>query len=289
MIKIQYVLYPLLLMIFVSLFVSLSFSQVVTNQSTVNSSIINGSIKNDSSVTVINAVGDIDCSNHLDNQVKKDNPDILIVLGDLCYKSDLRVFNATYGHFKEDNKLVCLIGNHDSREDGSSKLLNKTREYCGDHWYRKIANDTTLLIGLNTNGDTKSQTKWGESLVTNGTLMKGIKNVMLMVHKPAHTPPESHHAVRNSTIEMISSIENNISKSIEVYEIAAHNHLMAESSNGRWFISGGGGRSHHDATSSQEWPFVNTKNYGYLQIRINNTDGKVLGTNFYGLYGRLIH
>jgi hypothetical protein len=88
---------------------------------------------------------------------------------------------------------------------------------------------------------------------------------------------------------MISSIENNISKSIEVYEIAAHNHLMAESSNGRWFISGAGGRSHHDATSSQEWPFVNTKNYGYLQIRINNTDGKVLGTNFYGLYGRLIH
>ena len=65
MIKIQYVLYPLLLMIFVSLFVSLSFSQVVTNQSTVNSSIINGSMKNDSSVTVINAVGDIDCSNHL--------------------------------------------------------------------------------------------------------------------------------------------------------------------------------------------------------------------------------
>ena len=56
MIKIQYVLYPLLLMIFVSLFVSLSFSQVVTNQSTVNSSIINGSIKNDSSVTVINSV-----------------------------------------------------------------------------------------------------------------------------------------------------------------------------------------------------------------------------------------
>ena len=77
-----------------------------------------------------------------------------------------------------------------------------------------------------------------QSLVTNGTLMKGIKNVMLLVHKPAHTPPESHHAARNSTIEMISGIENNISKSIEVYEISAHNHIMAESSNGRWFISG---------------------------------------------------
>jgi predicted phosphodiesterase len=151
-------------------------------------------------VTVINAVGDIDCSNHLDNQIKKDNPDILIVLGDLCYKSDLRVFNATYGHFKEDNKLARLIGNHDSKEDGSSKLLNKARNYCGDHWYRKIANDTTLLIRLNTNGDTKLQAKCGQSLVTNGTFIKGIKNVMLMIHKPAHTPPKSHHAVRNSTV-----------------------------------------------------------------------------------------
>ncbi|HEX7818389.1 MAG TPA: hypothetical protein VF419_03330, partial [Nitrososphaeraceae archaeon] len=93
-------------MILVSLFVSLSFSQVVTNQSTVNASMINGSKKNNSSTTVINTVGDIDCSNHLDDQVKEDNPDLLILLGDLCYKSDLRVFNATYGHFKEDNKLA---------------------------------------------------------------------------------------------------------------------------------------------------------------------------------------
>jgi hypothetical protein len=109
-----------------------------------------------------------------------------------------------------------------------------------------------------------------------------------MVHEPAHTPPESHHAVRNSTVDMISSIENNISKSIKVYEIAAQYHLMAESSNGRWFISGGG----VEVIMMQQVAknaFVNTKNYGYLQIRINNTDGKVLGTNFYGLYGRLIH
>lgn len=288
MIKIQYVLYPLLLMIFVTLFVSLSFSQVVTNQSTANSSMINGGKKNDSSTTVINAVGDIDCSNHLDDQVKEDNPDLLIVLGDLCYKSDLTDFKAIYGDFKTDNKLACIIGNHDSEEDGTSRLENKTLEYCGDHWYRKIANDTTLLIGLNTNGDTESQTKWGQSLVTNGTLMKGIKNVMLLAHKPAHTP-ESHHPARNSTIKMVLGIESNVSKSIEVYEISAHNHIMAESSNGRWFISGAGGKSHYEGKSSSEWPFVNTKSYGYLQIRINNTDGNVLGTNFYGLYGRLIH
>lgn len=88
---------------------------------------------------------------------------------------------------------------------------------------------------------------------------------------------------------MISGIEGNISKGIQVYEIAAHNHFMAKSSDGRLFISGAGGRYHHEGTSSLEWPFVNKNDYGYLQIRINNTDGNVLSTNFYGLYGRLIH
>ena len=44
-----------------------------------------------------------------------------------------------------------------------------------------------------------------------------------------------------------------------------------------------------DGETSSEWSYVNTKTYGYLQIGINNTDGNVLGTNFYGLYGRLFH
>lgn len=288
MIKIEYVLYPLLITIFVTLFISISFSQNVTNQNTTSSTMLNGSKKNDSSVTVINAAGDIDCSNHLVDQVNSDNPDLFIALGDLCYKSDLTNFTNIYSDLIKSNKLACIVGNHDSEEDGNPELLNQTLELCGDHWYRKIANDTSLLIALNTNGDTKYQTKWGQSLVTNGTLMNEVKNVILLAHKPAHTP-ESHHPARNSTIEMLSGIESNISKSVQVYEISAHNHIMAESSNGRWFISGAGGRSHYEGQASPEWPYVNTKNYGYLQIRINNTDGKVLSTNFYGLYGRLLH
>jgi len=240
-------------------------------------------------MTVIEFVGDIDCSNNLPAQVEKDNPTLFIALGDLCYKKDLTNFENTYTDLKNANKLACLIGNHDSEEDGSLMILNQTQEYCGDHWYRKIANDTTLLIGLNTNGDTILQTKWGQSLVTNATLMKGVKNVMLLVHKPAHTPPESHHPAESSTISMISGIEGDISKSIQVYEIAAHNHFMAESSDGRWFITGAGGRSHYEGTTNSEWPFVNKIDYGYLQFKINNTDGKVLSTQFYGLDGRLIH
>ena len=290
MLKIQYILYPSLILILVTFFISVALSQVVTNGSNLNSSIIRaGKINESTSMTVIEFVGDIDCSNNLPAQVEKDNPTLFIALGDLCYKKDLTNFENTYTDLKNANKLACLIGNHDSEEDGSLMILNQTQEYCGDHWYRKIANDTTLLIGLNTNGDTILQTKWGQSLVTNATLMKGVKNVMLLVHKPAHTPPESHHPAESSTISMISGIEGDISKSIQVYEIAAHNHFMAESSDGRWFITGAGGRSHYEGTTNSEWPFVNKIDYGYLQFKINNTDGKVSGTQFYGLDGRLIH
>lgn len=293
MLKIQYVLYPSLILILVTFFIPVALSQNVTNDtidSNQNSSIIRvGKINDSTNITVIDIVGDIDCSNNLPAQVEKDNPTLFIALGDLCYKKDLTNFKNTYTDLRNANKLACLIGNHDSEEDGNLIILNQTQEYCGDHWYRKIANDTTLLIGLDTNGDTISQTKWGQSLVTNATLMKGIKNVLLLAHKPAHTPPESHHPAENSTIRMISDIEGNISKSIQIYEIAGHNHFMAESSDGRWFITGAGGRSHYEGTTSSEWPFVNKIDYGYLQIRINNTDGKVLSTQFYGLDGRLIH
>jgi hypothetical protein len=279
-------------LIFISFtfFLSVASSQVVTNINTANASNTHlNNVNQSTRITIIDIVGDIDCSNNLHNQVKKDNVTLFIALGDLCYKSDLADFKNTFGVFKNSNKLACVSGNHESEEDGSTKIIKQAHEYCGDPWYRKIANDTTLLIGLNTNGDIKSQTEFGRSLVTNSTMMNGIKNVMLLAHKPANAPFESFHPPKNSTIEMISGIEGNISKGIQVYEIAAHNHFMAKSSDGRLFISGAGGRYHHEGTSSLEWPFVNKNDYGYLQIRINNTDGNVLSTNFYGLYGRLIH
>lgn len=210
--KIQYILISASILILTTLFVSVALSQNVTNS---NSSIIADKTNKTIDVTVIDTAGDIDCSNNLDEQIKKDNPDLFIVLGDLCYKSDLNNFTGTYGDLKRDGIFACIIGNHDSEEDGNLSILNQTREYCGDHWYRKIAKNTTLLIGLNTNGDIKLQTKWGQSVVTNSTLMKGIKNVMIISHKPAHTPPESHHPARNSTINMISGIESNITKGIQ--------------------------------------------------------------------------
>ncbi len=287
--KVVFILYPSLLLILFSVISIAALSQPVTNISNLNSPISSISNINKSGViTVIDTVGDIDCSNNLVDKVMKDNPTYFVALGDLCYKKDLINFTNTYGEFKKEDKLACIIGNHDSEEDGNIIILNETRKYCGDHWYLKVANDTTLLVGLNTNGDSNLQTQWGQSLVTNSTLMKGVNNVFILGHKPAHTPPKSHHPAENSTIQMFSAIENSIPKSIQVYEIAGHNHFMAESNNGHWFISGAGGRSHYEGTTDSAWPFVNTNEYGYLQIKLNNTDGKILSSHFYGLDGRLI-
>jgi Calcineurin-like phosphoesterase len=240
-------------------------------------------------ITVIDAVGDLDCSSIFHDGILKDKPDLFIALGDLCYKRDLTNFTITYSDFKNTNKMECVIGNHDSEENGNLRILNQALEYCGDHWYRKVAKNSTLLIGLNTNGNTTLQTNWGQSLVTNSSFMKGIVNVIILAHKPAHTPPGSDHRPEDSTVKMFSAIMNSAPKNVRVFEVAAHNHLMAESSNGQWFISGAGSKNLYNFSPDSTWPFVNNKVQGYLQLKINNTDGMILGTHFYGIDGRLIH
>jgi predicted phosphodiesterase len=240
-------------------------------------------------ITVIDAVGDIDCSSSFHDGILNDKPNLFIVLGDLCYKKDLTNFTITYSDFRNTNKLECVIGNHDSEENGNLRILNQALEYCGDHWYRKVANNSTLLIGLNTNGNTTLQTNWGQVLVTNSSLMKGIVNVIILAHKPAHTPPGSDHIPENSTVKMFSAIVNSTPNNIRVFEVTAHNHLMAGSSNGQWFISGAGNKKLYNFSPDSDWPFVNNKEQGYLQFKINNTDGMVLSTDFNGIDGRPIH
>lgn len=97
-----------------------------------------------------------------------------------------------------------------------------------------------------------------------------------------------YYKLENTTVQMFIGIMNHIPSTIQVFEIAAHNHMMAESTNGQWFISGAGGRKLYNFTQDPDWSFVNNKEHGYLQIKINNTDGKILSTNFYGLDGRPI-
>ena len=44
----------------------------------------------------------------------------------------------------------------------------------------------------------------------------------------------------------------------------------------------------YQGSTDSEWPFVNDKDYGYLQLQIDNNDGNVISTHFYVL-GGLIH
>jgi hypothetical protein len=252
--KILYFLTSFFLLCLDNVFTVSAFSGV-TNGSNIDSFIPPFNIINESrNMMMIDAVGDIECSKILHDQLKKDNPTLFIALGDLCYKRDLTNFTNTYSDFKNADRLACVIGNHDSEENGNLKILNQALQYCGDHWYLKTTNNTTLLIGLNTNGNTSSQSNWVQSLVTNLTFMKGINNVMLLAHKPAHTPPGSDHQAENSTIQLFSTIGSNIPRNIQVYEIAAHNHLMAKSSNGHWFISGAGGKSVYEVSTDLRGP-----------------------------------
>ncbi|MDW0128010.1 MAG: metallophosphoesterase [Nitrososphaeraceae archaeon] len=288
--KIVILLYSILFFITISAdFTITALSQGITSDGKDNYASSTAKSNESEDITVIDAVGDIDCSSRLHDRIINDKPTLFIALGDLCYKRDLTNFTLTYSDFKNTNKLECVIGNHDSEENGNLRILNQALEYCGDHWYRKVANNSTLLIGLNTNGNTTLQANWGQALITNSSFMKGIVNVIILAHKPAHTPPGSDHMPENSTVKMFSAIVNSAPKNVRVFEVAAHNHLMAESSNGQWFISGAGSKRLYNFSPDSNWPFVNNKVQGYLQFKINNTDGMVLGTHFYGIDGRLIH
>lgn len=288
--KIVILLYSIICFILISAdFAITALSQEVTSDGKDSYASSTARLNESENITVIDAVGDLDCSRRFHDGILKDKPTLFIALGDLCYKRDLTNFTVTYSDFKNTNKLECVIGNHDSEENGNLRILNQALEYCGDHWYRKVANNSTLLIGLNTNGNITFQTNWGQEVVTNSSLMKGIVNVIILAHKPAHTPPGSDHRPEDSTVKMFSAIVNSAPNNVQVFEVAAHNHLMAESSNGEWFISGAGSKKLYNFSPDSTWPFVNNKVQGYLQFKINNTDGNILGTHFYGIDGRLIH
>ena len=62
--------------------------------------------------TTIDLVGDIS-GTAIRDSINERNPDLVVALGDLGYKSSLSTFKKDYGIFN----LKCLVGNHDSAED----------------------------------------------------------------------------------------------------------------------------------------------------------------------------
>lgn len=231
--------------------------------------------------TKIDFTGDVSGTAVLD-QIVKQHPDLVIVAGDLGYKSTLSWFKTEYeGALGEE--LRCVIGNHEAVEDGSAALEKEALAYCGDHWYVKTANSTTLLIGFNSNGDSKSEISFIKSITGDHEIMKGVKSVVIFSHKNGEVPPSSHHPAEAT--DVYSAVSN--VPGVKVYQVNAHNHVLASAPSEHWYISGAGGKSHYACGTDKIWTFCNNSVYGFLEFDIDNSNGEIVPT-FYDTSGKVI-
>ena len=216
-------------------------------------------------ITKMALVGDISGTTIRDS-IKERNPDLVVALGDLGYKSTLSAFKKDYGIFN----LKCLVGNHDAAEDaGGDPIVKEAPAYCGDWWNVKVGN-ATMLFGFNTNGDLNNQL-----VAAKNVSLQGIKNLFVMAHKPCYTSPNSHHPVEPNVKSFCDSLASSIPAGIKVYYIAGHNHQLASTVDGTKFLSGGGGRSHYDCGTDTLWNFCDNKNYGFLEITFNTNNSNI--------------
>ena len=159
--------------------------------------------------TKIALVGDIS-GTAIRDSINERNPDLVVALGDLGYKSSLSTFKKDYGMFN----LKCLVGNHDSAEDsGGAPIVKEAPAYCGDWWNAKIGK-ATMLFGFNTNGDLNKQLQAAKKVS-----IKGIKTLIIMTHKPCYTTPNSHHPVEPNVKSFCDSFASSIPAGIKVYYI----------------------------------------------------------------------
>jgi hypothetical protein len=209
--------------------------------------------------TKVCLVGDLKGST-VPNLLEKGDCNYKIGLGDLGYKD-------TLSYFKGLNFNKCLIGNHDSTENGNDAIYKEALAYCGDSWYIK-AGQAAILFGFNTNGNLDNQLAAAKQVP-----MTGIKSVFVLSHKPCYTSPNSHHPVESRVKAFCDSLAKVIPSGIKVYYIAAHNHQLASTVDGTKFIAGGGGRSHYDCGTDSLWNFCDNTHYGFLELTIGNSDG----------------
>ena len=133
--------------------------------------------KPSSNIYKIAIVGDISGTTIRDS-IQKHNPDLVVALGDLGYKSSLSTFKKDYGNLN----LQCVVGNHDSAEDSEGEsIVKEAPAFCGEWWNEKVGK-TTMLLGFNTNGNLEAQL-----VAAKKVSFQGIKNVFVMSHKPCYT------------------------------------------------------------------------------------------------------
>jgi hypothetical protein len=235
----------------------------------------------DSTTTTVCEVGDIKGS-AVNNAMNKALCEIKIGLGDLGYKS-------TLSDFKSQGFSKCVVGNHDAKEDGSVKLEKESTALCKNPWFLKVG-EATLFIGINTNGDLKKQFATIQAYLMDSQNMSGINNIHVTSHKAiCDTPPKSHH--KQLIMSLCNSIASNVPAAITLYWDNGHNHVYAETSDKLVKTIGSGGKSHYECGTGKgkthKWVYCNNKNYGFLEYKINNTDGSTTG-QFISTTGKVI-
>ena len=142
--------------------------------------------------------------------------------------------------------------------------------------------NTTLILGFNTNSNVDTQVAAAKPIIS---AHPAVKNIIAISHKNGHVFPNAHHPAEAA--DLYSQLEKMIPNGVKFYEVNGHNHNLAESSNGLWFISGAGGKSHYSCGTSAEWPYCNNSDNGYLQFTIDN-QGQIT-PNFIDTSGKVLH
>jgi len=219
--------------------------------------------------------------------MKNRSADYNIALGDLGYQEDLADFKANWEKLNNDH---CVIGNHDSVEKEEGKpIVKQAKDFCGDIWLKKVAGGTTLLLGFNTNGKLGDLGDTAKGWVTNSTIMDGVKNVVIVTHKPCETFPNSDHSVQEDVKQnFCDKVKPNILPAgVKLIKIAGHNHELASKSDASAYIAGGGGREHRECGIGSGWNFCKNNTDGYLEFVINNDTGEIKA-KFYNNNGGVI-
>jgi hypothetical protein len=224
----------------------------------------------------IAATGDIGCSTNGQNtvnQIKNQNPNLVLWLGDLSYvDSNIDCFISQTSQLASKDEAV--IGNHEDSEDGSNAARTHVINHFGlpsNGYYSKTLDvsgtqrtDDILLVGMDTQSSiTSSSSQF--TFVRNSLQNSNSPLKIVIVHKPFLSCSCSHSS--NGQFNTYQAIFKQFGVDIV---LQAHNHniqFFNPIDNVKYIVSGAGGRSHYSLTSSpQPAHYRNSASYGFTLI-----------------------
>lgn len=206
-----------------------------------------------------------------------------VAVGDMGYSDNLDLLKS----IKPDR---CVIGNHDSTENGNDKIYQEALAYCGSSWWVKFGS-ANLMLGFNTQGDMEKQLNAAKGLLQDTGFMSGVKNVIAVSHKAGHTFPNAHHP--SEAKDFYAQLEANIPDGVKLLEVSGHNHNAAAAPAKGWYISGNGGKGFYSCGQDKDWTFCNNKAIAYLEATIpdnsnNNNNSTTISLHFIDTSGKSI-